>query len=355
MKNFFKRVIFNIKKKFNNIQPLEKRLFLKTFLFTLVFFSLIESAGIFAFVKYYSPYGMAGTDQDKEDKDKNTDREFETPLEKAMYESNRINVLLVGLEGPRSDTIMVLSFDRETKEANLISVPRDTYYYREGYSKYSDVQKINAVYGMEEDGIYALIKAIQELTGIPIDNYATIEYSGVRAAVDAIGGIEVDVPFHMRYTDPYDNPPLDINIPAGKQLIKGDRVMELLRFRKTNYPGYSGYPNGDLGRVKFQQEFIKSAIDKALSLKLPSVVNAVYPHVDTDLTITDLLSIGKDIVGFSSENLETEVLPGRDTMLGSYSFYIADGEKTTKLVYDLYDVKLSADASEDEENKTEKN
>lgn len=326
--------------------------FFKIFIFSLVIFSLVASAGIFTYVKFLSPEEMAeadpneNKDNDAEDEDE-TDKEFKTPLEKAMYESNRINVLLVGLEGTRSDTIMLASFDRKTKEANIISIPRDTYYYREGYYKYSDVQKINAVYGMEKEGIKALTKAVEDLTGIPIDNYATIEYDGVRAAVDAVGGVEVDVPFHMRYTDPYDDPPLDINIPAGKQIIKGDKAMEFLRFRKTNYPGYSGYVNGDLGRVEVQQQFIKSAVKKALSLKLPSVISAVYPHVKTDLTLTDLLGLGKDAIGFSIENLNTITLPGTDKMLGGVSFYLADGEEITKVVYDLYDLNLSANANEE--------
>ena len=256
-----------------------------------------------------------------------------------MDESNRINVLLVGLEGTRSDTIMLASYDRKTKEANLISIPRDTYYYREGYFKYSEFQKINAVYGMEEDGINALIKAVEDLTGLNIDNYATIDYKGVRAAVNAIGGVEVDVPFHMKYTDPYADPPLYINIPAGNQIIYGDKALEFLRYR-------SGYANGDLGRVEAQQKFIKSAVDKALSLKLPSVISAVYPHIKTDLTLTDMLGLGKDAIGFSVENLQTMTLPGTAKTLGGLSFYLTDGEEITKIVYDLYDINLSANANE---------
>lgn len=329
--------------------------FLKIFLFSLVVFSLVTSTGIYTYVKYFSPEEIAEAEPGDEDNNEkgDKDKEFKTPLEKAMHESNRINVLVVGLEGTRSDTIMLASFDRKTKEASVISIPRDTYYYRDGYAKYSDVQKINAVYGMEEEGIKALIKAVEELTGLPIHNYATIEYDGVRAAVDAIGGVEVNVPFHMRYTDPYDKPPLDINIPAGKQIIKGDRAMEFLRFRKTNYPGYSGYANGDLGRVEVQQEFIKSAVKKALSLRLPSVISAVYPHVETNLTLTDVLGLGKDAIGFSIENLETMTLPGTDKMLAGVSFYLSDGEDITKLVYDLYDINLSANANE--ESQTELN
>ncbi len=328
--------------------------FFKIFLFSFVIFSLVATAGIFTYVKHLSPDERAETvpNEDEKNIDEETDKEFDTPLERAMYESNRINVLLVGLEGTRSDTIMLVSFDKDTKKANLISIPRDTYYYREGYGKYSEFQKINAVYGTEEEGIKSLMNAVEYLTGIPVDNYATIEYDGLRAAVDAIGGVEFDVPFHMRYTDPKDKPPLDINIPPGKQLIKGDKALELLRFRKTNYPGYRGYPNGDLGRVQTQQEFIKAAVKKAMSLKLPSVISAVYPHIKTDLTLTDMLLLGKDVIGFSTENLETMMLPGTDKMMGGLSFFLVNGEKTTELVYNLYDLKLAADASE--ENKTEK-
>lgn len=326
--------------------------FFKVFVFSLIIFSTVTFAGIYTYARYITPQEIAGSDLDDEDNDEEEDeqKEFDTPLEKAMHKSKRINVLLVGLEGTRSDTIMLASYDRKTKEASLISIPRDTYYPREGYYKYSDVQKINAIYGMEKDGINALVKAVEDLTGIPIDNYTTIDYDGVRAAVDAIGGVEVNVPFHMRYTDPYDKPPLDINIPAGKQIIYGDKAMEFLRFRKTNYEGYSGYYNGDLGRVQVQQQFIKSAIKKALSLKLPSVISAVYPHVNTDLTLTDLLSIGKDAIGFSIDNLETVTLPGTDRTMGGLSFYVADGEEVRKIVYELYDVKLSADASEESIN-----
>ena len=216
--------------------------FFKIFILSLAIFSLVTTVSIRTYVKYSSPDEMAQADSDEnKDNDKDEeDREFDTPLEKAMHSGDRINILLVGLEGPRSDTIMLMNFDKKTKKANLISIPRDTYYYREGYAKYSDSQKINAVYGMEEEGINALIKAAEEVTGMPIDNYATIKYEGLRAAVDAIGGVEFDVPFHMRYTDPYDKPPLYIDIKPGEQLIKGDKAMELLRFRKGEGEGACG-------------------------------------------------------------------------------------------------------------------
>lgn len=318
--------------------------FIKIFLFSFIIFSLVAMTGIYTYSKFAAPGDDDGVllgDGINSDTNDEDDNEPSTPLEKAIKDSKRINVLLVGLEGPRSDTIMLASFDRKTKEANIISIPRDTYYYREGYEKYSDVQKINAVYGMEDEGINALIKAVENLTGIPIDNYAIVEYAGLKAAVNAIGGVEFDVPFYMRYEDLYDDPPLNINISAGNQLIKGDKALELLRFRKTNFEGYQSYPNGDLGRVQTQQKFIKAVVKKSLSLRLPSVISVVYPFVKTDLTLTDLLVLGKDAIGFSMDNLETITLPGTDRMLGKYSFYLADGEEITKRVYEMYHVNLS--------------
>lgn len=323
--------------------------FIKVFIFSLIIFSVVITTGIFTYAKFISPEGIAGEfpdDKDNIDKAEEDEEKFDSPLEKAIHDSNRVNVLLIGLEGPRSDTIMLVSFDRKTKEGNIISIPRDTYYPRDAYDKYSEMQKINAVFGSEKDGYKALMQAVEDIAGIPVDKYVSVEYDGVREAVKAIGGVNFNVPFYMKYTDIYDEPPLYINIPAGQQIINGDKAIELLRFRNGD-PGYPSYPDGDLGRVKTQQEFIRAAVKKSLSLKLPSVVNAVYPHVKTNLTITELLGLAKDAIGFSTDNLSSGVLPGEPKYLGKLSFYIPNGQEITKAMYDLYDVPLSVDSNEE--------
>ncbi|HQC70118.1 MAG TPA: LCP family protein [Sedimentibacter sp.] len=327
-----------------------KQHFIKVFLISLIIFSTVITTGIFTYAKFMSPEGITQKlPEDEEPIAVDEEDENLTPLEKAMRDSNRINALLIGFEGTRSDTIMLGSFDRKTKEANIISIPRDTYYKRDAYAKYSEMQKINAVYGSEDDGYKALLKAVEEITGISVDKYVAVNYNGVRAAVDAIGGVEVNVPIHMKYTDIYDKPPLYIDIKPGPQIIYGDKAMELLRFR-TGDPGYPSFPNGDVGRVEMQQQFIKSAIKKSLSLRLPNVISAVYPHVETNFTLTELLGLAKDAIGFSTDNLTTQILPGNPKILGSnppLSFYIPDGQEITKVVYDLYDVPLSASAEEE--------
>jgi len=315
---------------------------------------MVVFTGIFTYVKFFNPEGIAienpNKDPDTEGEDNNT--EFDTPLEKAMKKSKRVNVLLLGLEGYRSDTLMIASYDRINKKVDIISVPRDTYYPRDGYAKYSEFMKINSIYGTDEDRQKAVMDAVEELTGIPIDKFVSIDYEGVRAAVDAVGGVEFNVPFHMKYTDPYDTPPLYINISAGNQIIYGDKAMEFLRFRKGD-PGYPGYPEGDVGRIKTQQEFIKAAIGKALSLKLPNVISSVYPYVKTNFTLTELLGLGGDAIGFSKENINTLIMPGIPKYMGGLSFYIPDGEEITKLLYNLYGVQLADDKKNEEVKTTE--
>lgn len=247
----------------------------------------------------------------------------------------RINILLLGLEHERSDTIMLASYNTKTKKADIISIPRDTYIERDGF-KNSANNKINSVYTVK--GIEGLEETILSTTGLKVDKYITIDYDGVRAAVDAVNGVDVNVPFHMRYTDPYSDPPLDINIPAGNQTIYGKNAMEFLRFRKTNYAGYSGYSEGDLGRIEAQQGFIKSAIKKAISYRLPKVVSEVFPYVDTDFSLTEATSLAVGSVGISTDNIDFHVLPGNAKTINGISFYIIDYQKTKELVYSILEI-----------------
>ena len=79
------------------------------------------------------------------------------------------------------------------------------------------------------------------------------------------------VPFPMKYSDPTANPPVNINIKEGKQVLKWQKGPDFLRYRKGNN-NKEGYIDGDLGRIRAQQQFIKSFIDKVLATVLPVVV-----------------------------------------------------------------------------------
>jgi len=294
--------------------------FLKVFFTSLICFTLIIIGGLFWLNGHSDGGHVDATDIFKilsNDKDQ------------------RINVLVLGLEHERSDTIMIASYDVKNKTADVISIPRDTYIDRDGFVN-SGNNKINSVYTVK--GIEGLSEIILNITGLKIDKYVTIDYDGVRAAVDAVGGVEVDVPFHMRYTDPYSDPPLDIDIAPGIQTIKGDRAMEFLRFRKTNYSGYSGYADGDLGRIEAQQGFVKAAIKKALTFRLPIVVKEVYPYVKTDFSLAEATSLAMGSIGLSAENISFHTIPGTTQTKNNLSFYILDRQATKDLIYSILEI-----------------
>lgn len=254
--------------------------------------------------------------------------DYNTEIGKKAKASKRFNVLVVGLENHRTDTIMLASYDMENKTANLISIPRDTYYPRDVYDS-PDLKKINSIYAKE--GIDALVASIQELLGIPIEKYVIIDYKAVISAVDLLDGIEVDVPFHMMYSDPYDDPPLIIDIPEGRQILNGEQALKFLRYRK-------GYANQDLGRIEQQQKFVKLAIKKALGIKLPSLIKEVYSYTKTNIKLSDILFLADDIIGFSVDNISLSTLPGTETILEGLSFYIPEEDKIKDMISSMYNI-----------------
>lgn len=324
--------------------------FFKVFFITFFISILLVMVGFYSYLRIFNPLdNINDISSGFGDEDDNSiDDPNATPFENAIKNSKRINVLIVGLEHVRTDTIMVASFDRKTKEANIFSVPRDTLYERPGYK--AGGLKINAVYQSEEIG--GLIDAVQKVMGIPIHRYVTVDYEAVIKGIDVLGGVEMDIPFRMKYTDPYDNPPLRVDIPKGTGiLLDGKTSLGFLRFRKGD-PGYEGYPDGDIGRTKAQQRFVKEVVKKLISLKLPNFINEVYPYIKTNFSTSELIALASDSIGFSMENLSTETLPGnedqkikRETGL---SFYALNKEEVVKLMYKMYGVIEEEEASSNE-------
>lgn len=235
----------------------------------------------------------------------------------------------------RTDALMVATMDVNKKTINIMNIPRDTM-CNNGLSGAS--RKINAAYGMSK-GIEQTKTEIERLMGFKPDKYVIVNFDGIAAIVDAIGGIDYEIPFRMQYDDPSQN--LHIDLYAGMQHLDGKQTVEFLRWRHNN--DYSvQYPNGDEGRVENQQKFLKALAAEVFQLKnitkISDIADAVFQNVKTDLTAGELLWMGMQALQIKNENIQFFTLPGYGAMsyAGSdpyqYSFFFPYYQETLDLV-----------------------
>jgi len=322
------------------------KIFVKYFVVTFLIFTFIFTGSMLAYDRIFEPQ-VSGLEEGELVTDNPLElEEMDVNSFDYMFKaSNRINVLLLGMEGPRTDTIMVASFDPDAKKINIISVPRDTYYPREGYNS-ADKKKMNAVYF--DEGVEGVAVAVSDiLLGMPIDYYIRVKYDGVEKVVDSLGGVPVYVPMNMRYDDPYDSPPLHISLQKGNRVLSGDQAVQFLRFRKNN--DGTGYPDGDIGRMKMQQEFMKAAFKKTLSYRLPIVANTVMKYIKTDIPLSEVAKLATSAVGMSAEDLSTYSLPGGAFNSQGLSYFLADVEKTAEIIESIYKANQEDDAQDHSE------
>ena len=186
----------------------------------------------------------------------------------------------------RTDSMMVLVFDTNKHTANVINIPRDTLVdtRRKGAGK-----KLNASYAK---GIDETLDEVSEVIGFRPDKYVVANFDGIADIVDAIGGIDYEIPFDMSYHDPSQD--LCIEFEAGMQHLNGEKVVEFLRWRHNDHD--SGYENGDLGRVEKLQDFLITLGSNVLKpsniMNIPEISKAIYKNVDTDLTAAQIVWLG---------------------------------------------------------------
>lgn len=308
--------------------------FIKTFVVGFLIFTFLLTPISFAVEKIGGMRLFSGTESLVKDMPYLVDEN--SPFFEAFKDKNRINVLLIGVNGGMTDTLMLGSYDLDEQHVDIISIPRDTYYPRDGVRDPAS-KKINAIYNHDK-AVGTAMAVSDVLMGMPINYYAVIKYEGVRKIVDSMGGVPMNITFHMHYNDPYDKPPLKIDIPEGYQILNGDKAVEFLRFRKGS-GGYPGYTEGDIGRVKAQQEFVKSAFRQAIGISLPKVTKTVLENVDSDLSIGMAAKIASKAVGLESGDLQTYMIPGKSGTKDGASYWFADEAAIEEMLTEIYDTK----------------
>lgn len=216
------------------------------------------------------------------------------------------------------DTMIVATYDTVNQTMAMVSIPRDTLI--EGVSgKGKHFYKLCSMYPY--NGMDALKDQVQKIVGFPIDFYVKVNTKGFVRLVDAVGGINFNVPVHMAYDDPTQN--LHIHFEPGMQYLTGADALKVVRCRKNSdgkgvYPAniYDAYPDADIGRTKTQRELMMAVLKKAISqpLNLPTYYDIFMENVDTNLKVSDLAYFADKGLGFDFSKVTTASLPGDGTV-----------------------------------------
>ncbi|AHI56943.1 LCP family protein [Listeria ivanovii] len=236
------------------------------------------------------------------------------------------SILIIGVDtsakresdgNPRSDSLILATFNVKDSRVEMTSIPRDSYVHIQDSKKDIDkYTKINAAHAY--GGPELTMRTVEEEFKIPIDYYVRFDFDAFLKIVDALGGIDVDVPVSFTEQDSNDKAGA-ITLEKGQQHLNGEQALALARTRHID---------SDIERGKRQQLIIKSIVSEATSIssisKYSDIIKVVGDNMKTNLTFNQMLSIAKfgmtNSIDIKSLNLEGTDAP----MNGIYYYQLND-------------------------------
>jgi LCP family protein required for cell wall assembly len=271
------------------------------------------------------------------------------PTIEAFEDTNRVNILLMGIDRrpgepfiSRTDSMMIISLNQEEETISILSVPRDLYVVIPGRGR----DRINTafVYGASDgnpvNGAMLSMQTLEYNLGVQLDHYVLVDFAAVINGVNAIGGIDVNVPFNINDpTFPNMNYGFDpLFIPAGLQHLDGELALKYARTRHVD---------SDFGRAQRQQQVVLAVRDKLLSmgvaqlvLQAPTLWQQVEQGIRSDLSLEQFSQLGLLASNIPSESIRNEVLDqnyvsSHTTETGA-QVLILSNEKAASLIESLF-------------------
>ena len=254
---------------------------------------------------------------------------------------SRTNVLVLGVDdGNLADVIIVGSFERDTGNINLLHIPRDTYTVlpenrvasmrdngirgirNDGVLKLNHIRSL----GGRQFGIQYMQEQLSESLGIELHYFVEVNIRAFREIVDLVGGVEIEVPRRMYYSDPCQD--LFIDIPAGVHLMDGWMAEHFVRYRE--------YASADIGRISAQQQFMTQMFRQVLRrdniMRDPiHWVRIALNHVETDIGF-DLFPYLPYVANLNPDRIFTYTLPGVERRVHGISYWIPDNEQIPEVI-----------------------
>jgi len=225
----------------------------------------------------------------------------------------------------RSDTIMLAQVSPGSGRVQLLSVPRDLLVEVEPGVE----DRINTAYTY--GGVEQATAVVENLTGISVDRYAIVDFGGFEEAIDALGGVtlEVEEPIRLGIEG------RRVYIPAGRQELDGLEALAYARYRGTAC--------GDLARIKRQQRLVAALRQQALGwntiTRIPGIVRVAHENVDTNLGIMQAISLGRALAGRGEEGgMKSFQLKGNpDTLPNGDAVLVPDAAANAQVLEDFRD------------------
>ncbi|MGB6606726.1 MAG: LCP family protein, partial [Atribacterota bacterium] len=249
------------------------------------------------------------------------------PFSSNIMSYNRLNILIVGCDEienhGRADTIVFLSISPKTKDALILSIPRDTRVEIPGRG----MDKINHAYAFGGESL--LTKTVSSFLDVPIHFYAVADFNGFVYIIDELGGVEIDVEKEMHYVDKAGG--VEINLHPGKQILNGEKALQYIRFRYDKL--------GDLGRIKRQQKLALAVIKKMINfdsmIKIPQISEGMKDYIETNIEARDTVALANLFRGVNQEKIRIETVQGEPVYIEGISYLEPNVEEVQQRVKSL--------------------
>lgn len=229
---------------------------------------------------------------------------------------DNFSVLFLGLDDRdgslkgRTDALLLATFNKDEGTIKMISIPRDS---RVEIPGRVNLDKINHAHAF--GGLDMTIATVENLFDIPIDYFVKLNFDAFIEVIDALGGIEVEVPFTFEEMDSIDQKSA-ITLNEGLQNLNGEEVLAFARMRKKD-------PRGDIGRGERQQQVLAAIIKKGASFstltKFDDVLASIETNLATNLSFGNILSLHSYSSGL--KDIESLSLKGNDLTHNRIYYY----------------------------------
>ncbi|MFZ0323487.1 MAG: LCP family protein [Actinomycetes bacterium] len=236
-----------------------------------------------------------------------------------LNKSEKLALHTGSASGQRSDTMMLVHLSANRDAVTVVSLPRDSWVRIPAWTDSSgkkhpaSMNKLNAAYAF--GGAPLLIRTVQEATGVSIDHYVEVGFSGVIRMVDAIGGVNVCLPYAAN------DRRSGLVLPAGRSHVDGQMGLAFVRARYID-------PTADLGRMQRQQQFLGAMFNQATSagvllnpLKLDRFLKAMLSSVTTDdgMNRDLLMGLASDLQGLKPKDIRFLTVPISNANYSTYA------------------------------------